>query len=261
MVNVNAVLNYILYLIKSTNQHGLHSPFSFDFATKVIYNRHSYYAYKEINALVKSLRLDHTVVEVLDYGAGSKMIKGTRRKISSVAKSASKEAKYGQLLFRMINYLKPKVILELGTCLGVSTSYLARPNSAAQIITMEGCPNLLERAKTNLRKLHITNVHFVKGDFNQTLNKTLESIESLDFVFFDGNHKYEPTLDYFNQCLAKKHEKSVFVFDDINWSGEMKKAWGEIKSHPSVTVSMDLFQFGIVFFNSELKKQDYIIRY
>lgn len=91
--------------------------------------------------------------------------------------------------------------------------------------------------------------------------RVLAGISKTDFVFFDGNHQYEPTLKYFNMCLDKVHSKSVFVFDDINWSEGMQRAWNEIKNHPKVTVTIDLFMMGLVFFDPDLSKQDFVLRY
>ncbi|PJC61367.1 MAG: SAM-dependent methyltransferase, partial [Flavobacteriales bacterium CG_4_9_14_0_2_um_filter_32_27] len=80
-------------------------------------------------------------------------------------------------------------------------------------------------------------------------------------VFFDGNHTKNATLTYFNWCLEKANEQSVFVFDDIYWSEEMKCAWKEIKAHPKVTTTIDLFFLGIIFFNPDLSKEDFVLRF
>jgi len=52
------------------------------------------------------------------------------------------------------------------------------------------------------------------------------------------------------------------VFDDIHWSAEMEKAWLEIKSHPSVQYTIDIFFLGFVFFRPDFKvKQNFSIRF
>ena len=104
------------------------------------------------------------------------------------------------------------------------------------------------------------NVNYVAGNFNTTLKDVCKNKE-YDFVFFDGNHTKKATLDYFRVCLISKHNDSVFVFDDIHWSKEMKEAWMEIKEHPEVTVTVDLFQWGVVFFRKEQRKEHFTIRY
>ena len=98
--------------------------------------------------------------------------------------------------------------------------------------------------------------------FNLFYDNCFVNINSVTqiIVFFDANHRYEPTIRYFEQCLEKAHEGSCFVFDDIYWSDEMKKAWQFIKDHPSVTVSLDVFWLGIVFFHKRQVKQDFVLK-
>ncbi|MFT5903100.1 MAG: putative O-methyltransferase YrrM, partial [Bacteroidia bacterium] len=100
-----------------------------------------------------------------------------------------------------------------------------------------------------------------KGNFDETLQSFLNSIEKLDWAFIDGNHQEEPTVRYFQQCLGKCHNDSVLLFDDIYWSKGMAAAWENIKAHERVTVTLDLFQVGIVFLRQEQPKQHFVIRY
>ena len=69
------------------------------------------------------------------------------------------------------------------------------------------------------------------------------------------------TLEYFNLCLKKIHNETVFVFDDIHWSEEMEEAWNEIKNHSKVRVSVDLFRMGLIFFRKELSYENYVIKF
>ncbi len=80
-------------------------------------------------------------------------------------------------------------------------------------------------------------------------------------VYFDGHHDKQATLDYFNICLSKVGNNTIFIFDDIHWSHGMSEAWKIICDHPRITVSLDLFQLGIVFFRQECQKQHFIIQY
>ena len=108
------------------------------------------------------------------------------------------------------------------------------------------------------------NIESIVGNFDIVLTSNLQHLTSnfkLDFVFFDGNHKKIPTLNYFKQCLEYAHNTSVFIFDDIHWSDEMEEAWGEIKSNQKVSVTIDLFFMGLVFFRKEQEKEDFVVRY
>jgi len=80
-------------------------------------------------------------------------------------------------------------------------------------------------------------------------------------VFFDGNHRKEPTLKYFKQCLKKTNDNSIFIFDDIYWSEEMESAWNEIKANPEVSITVDLFELGLVFFRKGIEKQDFVVKF
>ena len=252
---------YLKYLIKGGNLHSIHSPFVYNLTNQVIYNNSNYYFFSVIEELRKSLLANKDYINVLDLGAGSNFGNRNKKRICDIARNTSKSAKYGKLMFRLCNYFQPITVLELGTSLGVSTSYLSAFNLKSIVYTLEGCPEIANQASSNFVKLGLKNINQVIGDFSSTLDSTLQKIESLDFVFFDGNHKYEPTIKYFYACLPKLNSKSLLVFDDIHWSSEMEKAWNEIKENPKVTVTIDLFFIGLVFFVEGREKENYIIRY
>ena len=127
---------------------------------------------------------------------------------------------------------------------------------------MEGAPAIARKANENFRLLGLQNIQIVTGNFDNTLLPTLSALEKVDLAFIDGNHRKQPTLDYFNAFLQKVTEQSILIFDDIHWSQEMEEAWEEIKNHEAVQYSIDLFFIGLVFFRKDFKKkQDFVIRY
>ena len=250
-------LNYLKFRKGAVSKYKVHSPFVFDFISEVLENKGEYYCYKSIELVRSKNLMDHSIVHVTDLGAGSKKLKSAERKVSSIAKTSLKSEKHAQLLFRIANYFQFESVLELGTSLGITTSYIAKANKKAQVVTLEGCPEISKVAKKNFDRLGVQNVIQVVGDFAQTLPEVLKKNEPFDAVFFDGNHVFEPTMSYFNQVLEHKRENSVFIFDDIYWSKEMSSAWDKIKSHPDVTLTIDLFQLGLVFFRKDIEKQDF----
>lgn len=262
-MNYHFIWKYILYKLTAQHKygHGIHPPFVYNLLTRVIEDDRLYYAYDEVEALRKKLLKSDEVIAITDFGAGSKVFKSNLRPVKAIAKHSLKSKKYGQLLFRLVNHFKPQTILELGTSLGVSTIYMAKPNSDAKLFTIEGCPQTAGVAKANFEKLKVDNIEIREGNIDDQLPKLLQEAEQLDFVFFDGNHRKEPTLNYFHQCLEKATNNSVFVFDDIHWSKGMDEAWKEIIAHPKVRVSIDLFHVGLVFFRKESTKQSVIIRF
>jgi len=255
---------YLRYWLRSGNAHGLHSPFVFGLYTTVICQDGEFGAYSRIEARRRELLKSNKVITVKDFGAGSQVAGagGTERRVRAIAHHAAKPPRLAQLLFRLVNHFQPATMLELGTSLGLTTAYLAAADSRHQVITFEGCPNTAAVAHETFQQLGLKNVRLVEGNLDQTLPATLAALKKpVDFVFFDGNHRYEPTLRYFEQCLANAHENSVFVLDDIHWSAEMERAWEAIKTHPAVTVTVDLFYVGLVFFRKTQPRQDFWLRY
>ena len=173
-----------------------------------------------------------------------------------------KPRKYAQLLFRLVRYFKPKNIIEIGTSLGITTCYLAEGSKKSKVITLEGSPGIAAIARENFQMAKLENVHLIEGNFNDTLKNALSLSGSIDLAFIDGNHTKKATLNYFSALMKAGNEDSIFIFDDIHWSKEMDQAWNEIKNSPDVTLTIDLFFIGIVFFNKDFKvKQHFTIRF
>ncbi len=257
-------IRYLKYLLGASNGkgHGVHSPFVFDFITKVLNDKRQFYAYETIENLRQSLLIDRTTVNIQDFGAVSCISKEYTRQVCAIAGSSLKPKKFGQLLFRMIDRYAPEQVLELGTSLGITTAYLATANTKAIVTTMEGADAVAAIALNNFKKLHLENIVLINGNFDDTLSKVLAKLEKIDLVFIGGNHRSEPTVRYFKQLLPMKQEDSILIFEDIHCSSEMETAWKTIQNDPSVTLTIDLFFIGIVFFRKEQKeKQHFTIRF
>lgn len=255
------IYNYLIYRIKSVNEHGVHSPFIFDLLLSTIYNRKEFYAYRKIENIRQEMLLSGQNVHCIELGAGSQVLNKPSKTVGQIARSAAKSPKFGQLLFRLVDHFQPENVLELGTSLGISTAYMAVASSKAEIHTIEGCPEVAAIARRNFKNASLKNIDLTVGSFDDVLPGILKQMQRVDLVFFDGNHRKEPTLNYFKQCLEKAVETSVFIFDDIHWSPDMKSAWEEIKENERVTVTLDLFYLGIVFFRKEQVKEHFVIRY
>ena len=240
----------------------MHSPFVFEFINRVLKDRKQYDCYAAIEKQRQLLLQNENVIEVVDFGAGSLMLKSNKRVIKNIAASSLKPKKFAQLLFRMVQYYKPATVLELGTSLGVTTCYLAKGNANATVNTCEGSLAIATVAKNNFDTLQIKNIRLTEGDFAKTFPPLLNAIGKVDFAFVDGNHRKEPTIEYFTALLNSSTPSTILVFDDIHWSEEMEAAWGQIKNHPSVTLTIDLFFIGLVFINPDFKvKQHFVIRF
>ena len=255
---------YIHYYFTASNGkgHGIHSPFVFDFIKNVLNDKKKYSSYQTIEKIRNNLLQDKKVIDVEDFGAGSAVIPINKRIVKDIAASSPKPKKFAQLLFRIVKYYRSQVIVELGTSFGITSAYLAAANKSSQLYTMEGSENIASIAATNFRNLGLQNIKLIKGNFDERFPELLAQLSHIDLAFIDGNHRKVPTLNYFDQLLKKISENSILIFDDIHWSAEMEAAWKQIQQHIAVTLSIDLFFIGIVFFKKDFKvKQHFVIRF
>ena len=240
----------------------MHSPFVFDFIKHVLNNNKNYQPPTDINALRKQLLKDKTTIAIKDLGAGSRTSTDKQKTIAQIAGSTLKPEKYARLMFRLVKHYQSKTMLELGTSLGITTAYLSAANPDSFITTIEGNETIARKATENWQTLGYHNIHSITGNFDEVLPGYLQTASAIDLVYIDGNHRYKPTIDYFNLVLSNIHQDSIIVFDDIHWSAEMERAWEEIKEHPQVQYSIDIFFLGFVFFKKEFKvKQHFCIRF
>jgi len=250
--------SYLKFLLTSSNQHGVHSPFVYDLITKCFYDKANYPEYATLETYRKELLKSSETIAVTDFGQGSRVFKSNQRRIAAIAKNAGITPKRQRLLFRLARYFKPQNSLELGTSLGLATAALSLGNPSGKVNTVEGCLNTAKTAQSYFNEFELSNIVLHTNTFEQFFSEN--SSETYNVVYVDGNHNKEKTLAYFQTLLKQTSNESILIFDDIYWSPEMTKAWEEIKQHPKVTVSIDTFYWGLVFFRNEQQKQHFNIR-
>lgn len=236
----------------------MHSPFVYQLVTKCFYDKTNNNAYYDIIKYKKLLLKNKSIIDVTDLGAGSQVMKHKKRYVSNIAKNAGTTNKRAKLLFRLAQYFKAQNSLELGTSLGIGTHAMALGNIASKLTTIEGCPNTSKFTQVLFKQNALKNVNVITGDFNDEIKKLTSN--NYDLVFFDGNHQKDATLHYFELLLETANNNSVFIFDDIYWSQGMTEAWNTIKKHPKVSVTIDTFFWGFVFFRKEQFKEHFTIR-
>jgi predicted O-methyltransferase YrrM len=254
------IKSYLKFLWNSKNEHGVHSPFVFDLLTKCFYDKKKYPEYTILKEYRNSLLQNKNSIEVTDFGAGSKVFKSNKRPISKIAQTAGISRKRAELLFRIVKYFEPESILEIGTSLGLATSALSLGNKNGKIITLEGCLETANQCQLQLQKFNFNNVDSIITEFTTYLKNSQPTTHNPQLIYFDGNHSKKATLDYFEFLLPTISNDAVWIFDDIHWSSEMEDAWVTIKKHPKVKVTIDTFQWGIVFFRYEQEKEHFVIR-
>ena len=248
---------FISYQIKAKTKYYIHSPFVYQFYLNVLSAKEPWQL-KALTNLRRKLMNDKSAIQIEDYGAGKSGLKT----ISELENKVAVSSKYGKLLFNLLSHFQPKTVLEIGGSIGISSAYMALAAPEAQIISLEGSTKLIEKAIANHGELGIKNVSFVEGNFDDTLPQVLANYRSIDMIHFDGNHNSEATLKYFEWCIPKVKAKTIFVFDDIYWSPDMKNAWDKIKADKRVPLTIDVFQYGLCFFiEQKLAKEDFVLRY
>ena len=261
----------------NTGGEGVHSPYLFEWVRMVMMDRNSYYSWDAIEDCRRAMLADDRELEFVDYGSGKlKSENGERRRVCDIARRSLTKRKYAEMLFRLVNWLgashrlangsgtansvafRGLTIVELGTSLGVTTAYLAMPDSRNRVLTFEGCASVAEVAEENWRKLNVKNIQCVVGAIDAAVLSS--ELSCVDVAFVDANHTYAGAREYFNVLASMVHEKSVIVMDDIHYSSEMERAWKEICEDERVTSTMDLYQMGLVFFDPHYWHRNYRMR-
>ncbi|MGC8865792.1 MAG: O-methyltransferase [Bacteroidales bacterium] len=249
------------YLIEARTRYSVHSPFVYEFIEKVLRGRGDATWYRAAENTRRRMLRDHRTIPFEDFGTGGLRQRHYPIRLSTIARYSGRKKKEGRMLARLVAWTQPRHMLELGTSLGISSLYMASACPEAQFITLEGCKEVLEIARKNFLQAGFSSIQTLSGPFETTLPTLIAGGLRPDLVLFDGNHAHQPTLYYFHQLLPVIHADTVFVFDDIHWSAGMEKAWKEIAACPQVTLSVDIFSMGLVFFRSGIKKQHFILRF
>ncbi len=245
---------YFFFLLDSKNKHGVHSPFVFDFIQNVLSKN---LPIKEIEIERAKLKKDHSFLIFKDFGQRD----DRKCSISTIAKKSLKRPKEAAIIAQIVKHYKVNKVIEMGTSLGITTAYIAKCNPSISIQTIEANEEVLAIAEKNWEKLSISNITSFHSSFDKTLPSLIEDSPNSSLYFIDGNHRYEATKNYFNQIAQKCNDQTIMIFDDIHWSKGMEEAWKEIIQDNRLSLSIDLFEFGIVFFNIRLQKEHFIIRY
>ncbi len=239
---------WLIFYRKAVTLRHVRHPFVLSLGKALFDDTRWFYAFSDAVGLRDYIYQNHQLIPQSEFGAGSQVLSNHQIPVSALGRSAAVDEGNGQLLFRLVNFLKPSTLLEMGTCLGVSAVYQAAAAQDARFLTIEGSPAIAELAKRHLQGMKYKNIESYQGSFANVLPKLLPTLPQLDYVYLDGDHRQEPTLRYFEACLPYLHDKSAFVLADIYWSPEMMTAWEALQNHPNVSLTVDLYDFGILFF-------------
>jgi len=259
---IDRILAFITYLINARGLSGLDAPFLAELYREVISAYEPLAIGEQVAEARNLLMQSRESVELQDFGAGhGDSGKSTRSTtIGKLAREASCPRPKGELLFRLAQFSNAQRILEMGTQLGLSGWYLQAARPEAEFVGIEGDPVLAELAKRLWEKRNLGGK--IYNDVFQSVltNQAQPSKYRPDFVYLDGHHTYQATLEYTQQLLPYMPENSLLVLDDIHWSKGMTQAWKEVCMREEVSLSVDLFQVGLCFIKRKEPKTHVALR-
>ncbi|WPP50258.1 O-methyltransferase [Catalinimonas niigatensis] len=261
MGKFSLIKGYLHYWLHAVNKHSLHAPFVYDFYSHIVNKDHHELIFSQIEAHRQAYLHDHTFITTNSPGATSQLTGKKKRKISSIARHSLSSPKFSRFLYRLTRWKKPNVIIELGSSLGINTLYLSFAHPEAKIYTFEGCPQTAAFAKRLYKNWELKNIILVEGNIDQTLHQILDQVSTVDLVYMDANHRYAPTLQYYEILYAKANPDSIIVVDDIYWSAGMQRAWKHLADRSEVNLSLDIFDAGLLFFLPLYKRQHYTLMF
>lgn len=144
--------------------------------------------------------------------------------------ACSESLKLKRLLFRMVNRAQPDVVVEAG------------PSSSASLYIKGG--------KAGARYFSVSD--------KEDLDHMPES--RIDFLYLHATDT-RWMREVLTQCLPLAHAHSVFAIQGIGWSKACKQLWNEVKQADGTGITFDLYDLGILMFNPDYNKQDYIINF
>lgn len=243
---VESLLPFFSYWLQKEDLYSQQSQFVYTIYSNLqSYLKESGEFNSDIEHFRKQLLSNRESLFIQDFGAGSKKVNDQFRTVSKITRYSTSSAKFASLYQYFCKLTPAEYVIELGTCMGISTRYLSRVIKG-NLWTIEGSKALWRIAQSDPGP---NKTEFVLGEISKVLPSIISQIPQLDFALIDANHTYDGTLRSFESCLEKIHPESIIVVGDIHWSKEMELVWKKIKEHPSVRLSFDFFECGVLFFD------------
>lgn len=245
---------YLSYQAEAKNAHGLHSPFLYHLYQDLI-KKGDDPAEKALLQLRKIAFHNSTLLQFNDPKSGE----ANAVKAGQLARRVASQHRFSRFLKRLIDDQNYQRVLETGTSTGINTTYLAH-SQARSIISIEGAPEIAEFAQRRFTQLNLTQIEVVSGKIQETFIPVLHQLQP-DFIFLDADHR-GITIDFYMESIARHSpDTQCIVIHDIHWSADMNQCWKRLIQQPEYTLTIDLFQAGLIFPHYPMEKQHFTVRF
>lgn len=205
--------------------YGVHSPSDFFLITFVIYEQWPFYAYSVLHGLRK--RVEH--------------LPHYREKVD-------------KLLLRLVNYLQPSHLFEIGTGSGLSTCYMAAGNVKMAVTSWDS--KVAEEVKQPVPATQA--VCYCQGGVDEACEAWKKLSPSKVMVHIAHTSLYK---EAYEQLVSMADSKTCFVIGTPYADEAKKKWWKEVIADPRTGVTFDLYDIGLVFFDKQRVKEHRVVNF
>lgn len=252
-------IDYLTHRLSAKTRHGTHSPFVYKLTDEVIYDFSEKKPYLAVEQQRKKLLNDDRRVVLDGLAVHPNFSKRRGIPVKQLVKMLLKKPKVDQLIFRLMVNQQPESILELGTSLGVTTAYLSKGAPKSSVVTVEQHSILGDMAGYPSSVLALDNVEMLNLNLEQLRAKM--AFEVVDVICINSALPEDMVLQYFEFCTTIVNQRSMVIIDSIYLNERRKAIWTAIKHHSKVTVTIDLFWIGLVYFKTDQAEEHFKIKF
>lgn len=250
------IFDYLIYLVQSTNRHGVHSPFVYSFADKVLYGK-QHCLYEPAAELCRKRMIQSKKRILFD---------GKNESLGSIIFRNIPSAKYNRMLFRWVQYQQlGNHIVEFGSTLGVLPLYLQRGDSAVnRYHIFEKSDSLQEITKYNLTEYECNETIRVlpyTSTADATASLQEQDVVDIDLLIINQSMETDEFWQLIEWAIPRLGSNGSIVFNRFNVTPESQLRWKQLQNLDEITVSIDLFGMGMAFARKEQIKESFLLRY